>query len=103
MLDALTRQLPQNIAAEQSLLGSLLQNNKALDRCPGLKPEHFADPIHGRIFAEIERMVRAGRLVDAVTLKTLLENTGALDDIGGTAYLAQLLSAMVGIINAAEY
>ncbi len=66
-------------------------------------PEHFADPIHGRIFAAIARRVEAGQLADAVTLKAEFEHSGVLDEVGGTAYLAQLLSAMVGIINAGEY
>ena len=38
-----------------------------------------------------------------VTLKAEFEHSGILDEVGGTAYLAQLLSAMVGIINAGEY
>jgi replicative DNA helicase len=95
---------PSNLAAEQALLGALLANNKAYERVSDfLLPDHFADPIHGRIFAAIARRVDAGRLADAVTLKAEFEHTGVLEEVGGTAYLAQLLSAMVGIINAGEY
>ena len=68
-----------------------------------LAPEHFADPIHGRIFQAIVRRVEAGQLADAVTLKAEFEHSGVLEEVGGTAYLAQLLTAMVGIINAGEY
>src|SRR5208283_1605603 len=42
-------------------------------------------------------------LADAVTLKAEFEHSGVLDEVGGTTYLAQLLGAMVGIINAGEY
>lgn len=95
---------PQNIAAEQALLGALLANNKAFERVSDfLLPEHFVDPVHGRIFAAIARRIEAGQLADAVTLKAELEHASALEEVGGTAYLAQLLSAMVGIINAGEY
>jgi replicative DNA helicase len=94
---------PSNPQAEQALLGALLANNKVMDLCEGLEPEHFNDPIHGRIFAEIRTLVGAGRLADAVTLKATFENAGVLDEVGGTAYLAKLLTAMVGILNAGEY
>ena len=93
-----------NLEAEQALLGALLANNKAYERVSEfLAPEHFADPIHGRIFRAIQRRVEAGQLADAVTLRAEFEHSGLLDEVGGPAYLAQLLSAMVGIINAGEY
>jgi replicative DNA helicase len=95
---------PSNQRAEQALLGALLANNKAYERVSEfLAPEHFADPIHGRIFQAIVRRVEAGQLADAVTLKAEFEHSGVLEEVGGTSYLAQLLTAMVGIINAGEY
>ena len=95
---------PSNLAAEQALLGALLANNKAFERVGEyLAPEHFADPVHGRIFQAIKRRVEAGQLADAVTLRAEFEHSGLLDEVGGPAYLAQLLSAMVGVINAGEY
>jgi replicative DNA helicase len=104
LLGSALREPPHNIAAEQALLGALLANNRAFDRVGHfLREEHFADAIHGRIFAAIAQRIEAGRLVDAVTLKAEFEHTGVLDAAGGTQYLAQLLGAMVGIINAGEY
>lgn len=98
------RALPMNLQAEQALLGAILANNKALHRVLSfLRPEHFADPVNGRIYREVTRLILRGNLADAVTLKGSFENNGILDDVGGTAYLAQLLTAMVGIINAGEY
>lgn len=94
---------PSNIQAEQAFLGALLANNKVADRCGALEAEHFADPINGRIYAEARRLIDAGRLADAVTLKSAFEHAGVLEEVGGTAYLAQLLSAMVGIANAGDY
>ncbi len=95
---------PSNLAAEQALLGALLANNKAFEKVADfLAAEHFADPVHGRIFSTIARRIEAGQLADVVTLKAELEHADALAEVGGTAYLAQLLAAMVGIINAAEY
>ncbi len=95
---------PSNVQAEQALLGALLANNRAYERVSEfLIAEHFADPIHGRIYQSIARRIEAGQLADAVTLKAEFEHSGVLDEVGGTAYLAQLLTAMVGIINAGEY
>src|ERR1700760_2348583 len=98
------RQPPANERAEQALLGALLANNRAYERVSEfLLPEHFVDPIHGRIFQAIVRRVEGGQLADAVTLKAEFEHSGVLEEVGGVAYLAQLLTAMVGIINAGEY
>jgi replicative DNA helicase len=95
---------PANLQAEQALLGALLANNRAYDRVAEfLLPDHFADPVHGRIFQAIARRVEAGNLADAITLKAEFEHGVVLDEVGGVAYLGQLLSAMVGIINAGEY
>ncbi len=95
---------PANMQAEQALLGALLANNRAYERVSEfLIPEHFADPVHGRIYQAIARRVDAGQLADAITLKAEFEHSDALTEVGGIAYLGQLLSAMVGIINAGEY
>ena len=98
------RMPPSNDRAEMALLGALLANNKAFERVSDfLAAEHFADPVHGRIFEAIRRRVEGGQLADAITLKAEFEHSGALDEVGGTGYFAQLLTAMVGIINAGEY
>jgi len=98
------RHPPSNDRAEMALLGALLANNKAYERVSEfLAPEHFIDPVHGRIYQAIVRRVEAGQLADAITLKAEFEHSGLLDEVGGTAYFAQLLTSMVGIINAGEY
>ena len=94
---------PASLEAEQAVLGALLVNNKALDRMPGLEAHHFADGVHGLIFTAIRRRIDAGRLADAVVMRQELEHTPALDEVGGAAYLAQLVGCMVGIVNAGEY
>ena len=95
---------PSNDRAEMALLGALLANNKAYERVAEfLIPDHFTDPVHGRIYQAIIRRVEAGQLADAVTMRAEFEHSGLLDEVGGTAYFAQLLTSMVGIINAGEY
>ena len=99
-----TRLPPASMEAEQALLGALLANNKAYERVSEfLEAEHFVDAVHGRIYAAIRRRVENGQLADAVTLRHEFEHTGALAEVGGPAYLTQLLTAMVGIVNAGEY
>jgi hypothetical protein len=86
---------PSNVQAEQALLGALLANNKAYERVSEfLAPEHFADPIHGRIYQAISRRVEAGQLADAVTLKAEFGYAAGILKVGGTACLTQLLTAM---------
>lgn len=95
---------PSNLQAEQALLGAILANNKAFHAVAEfLSPVHFADSVHGQIFKVIARGIGAGRLMDGVVLRGEFEHSGVLEEVGGTAYLAQLLSSMVGIINAREY
>jgi len=104
MLGLSHRMPPANLPAEQALLGALLANNRAYERVSEfLAAEHFADAVHGRIFRAIQRRVEAGQLADVVTLRPEFEHSGLLDEVGGPAYLAQLLTAMIGIINAGEY
>jgi replicative DNA helicase len=98
------RMPPANIQAEQALLGAVLANNAAYERVSDfLLPEHFAEPIHGEVYRAISRRIESGQLADAVTLRVEFEANGVLDQVGGTEFLAGLLVAMVGIINAGEY
>lgn len=98
------RSPPSNIPAECALLGALLSNPKAYDQVSTfLRPEMYADPINGRIHQAIGRRIEAGQVADAVTLKTDFEHTGILQEVGGTPYLAKLLTAMVSINTAGDY
>ncbi|CAA7614935.1 replicative DNA helicase [Magnetospirillum sp. UT-4] len=95
---------PHNFEAEQALLGALLLNNRAFEKVAEfLRPEHFAEPAHGRIFAACAKLVERGQIANPVTLKTYFESDGGLAEIGGTAYLAQLANSVVSIINAEDY
>jgi replicative DNA helicase len=94
---------PANLQAEQALLGAILANNKAFTFVSGfLHPEHFFDPLHAAVYAECARRILRGHLVDAVSLKDAFPSHFPTQQ-EGNAYVAGLLSAMVGIVNAAEY
>ncbi|HSV29869.1 MAG TPA: DnaB-like helicase N-terminal domain-containing protein, partial [Candidatus Omnitrophota bacterium] len=95
---------PHNFEAEQALLGAILLNNRSLEKVAEfLRPEHFADPVHGRIFAACAKLIDKGQIANPVTLKTYFEQDGGLAEIGGTQYLAQLANSVVSIINAEDY
>jgi replicative DNA helicase len=95
---------PHNYEAEQALLGAILLNNRAFEKISEfLRPEHFAEPAHGRVFAACGKLIERGQIANPVTLKTFFESDGGLAEIGGTPYLAQLANAVVSIINAEDY
>lgn len=99
-----TSKLPQNLEAEQALLGALLANNKAFEKVSEfLKPEHFADPIHAKIFNVISKLITKGHIADVITLKNYFEQEGGLDEVGGYKYLVQLADSSSPLTNAEYY
>ena len=97
-------QPPANTEAEQALLGAILINNAAYGRVAEfLLPEHFGNAVHGRIYAAAGKLIERGQIANPVTLKNLFDQDGALLEIGGAQYLAQLAEAAVTIINAEHY
>src|SRR6202049_4857484 len=95
---------PHNTEAEQALLAAILANNPPFHRVSEfLLPDHFAEGVHGRIFAAIAKLIERGQIANPVTLKNLFDQDGALTEIGGAQYLARLATSMVTIINAGDY
>ncbi|HXW20810.1 MAG TPA: replicative DNA helicase [Roseiarcus sp.] len=101
--DAAYRAAPQNIEAEQALLGAILINNDAFDRVSDfLKPEHFAHEFHRRTYEIAGALIRAGKLASPITVKTFLGE----HDLGGITvpqYLSRLAAEATTIINAHDY
>ena len=95
--------VPQNIEAEQALLGAILINNDAFGRVSEfLKPEHFSEEIHRRVYDVASQLIRAGKVATPITLKTFLGDA----DLGGMTipqYLARLAAEATAIINAEDY
>jgi replicative DNA helicase len=90
------RSPPANFEAEQALLGAILVNNSAWPQASEtVKAEHFADPLHGRLFEMLGRLLERGQIVSAFTLKAYAESDEGLKAAGGGAYLARLMGASV--------
>ncbi|TCD14292.1 replicative DNA helicase [Oricola cellulosilytica] len=100
----LYREAPNNIEAEQALLGAILINNDAFYRVSDfLKPEHFYEPLHRQIYAVAADQIRMGKISNPVTIKTFLPAEEKLGDITVAQYLARLAAEAVTIINAEDY
>ena len=98
------RTQPHNIEAEQALLGAILINNEAYHRVSEyLRPEHFYEPVHGRLFAAMVRLIERGQLADHLTLKVAFDEDEALRELDGAQYLGRLARAAETIINAGDY
>ncbi len=82
-------QLPNNIEAEQAILGSLLVSNEIYDEIsPFIKSNNFFDPMHEKIFAAIEKLIFSGMLANPITLKNYFENEK--DDLNIPDYLIKI-------------
>ena len=96
--------LPQNVEAEAALLGALMIDNRLVEDVQlKLRPDHFFEPLHGRIYEAILRMTDANRVANPVTLKPMFETDEAMKEVGGPAYLAQLTGSGAAIIGARDF
>ena len=95
---------PHNVEAEQALLGAILMNNDAAQRVTDfLKPTHFYEPVHGRIYEVALALIDRGQVADAVTAKHYFEADGALEQIGGAQYLAHLAASATSMMSVEHY
>jgi len=99
------RHVPYDIDVEQALLGAILADNRAMERASALiKPEHFYDPLHGRIFETMSQMIeRGGVVVTPLTLHATMKADPGVIETGGQAYFEALKSAAPAIPNVRDY
>lgn len=85
---------PQNIEAEQSLLGALLIDKDAVvEVAELLTPDHFyRSEQHGHIFNSILELFEKREPIDLITVTEKLKQKGVLDRVGGPAYLTELVN-----------
>ena len=103
-LTTLERLPPQNLEAEQAVLGSMLLEEEAVVQATELLEEAaFYRDGHRKIFAALLSLYKAHVAVDLVTLTDELKKRGALEDVGGPSYLATLTSVVPTAANAEHY
>ncbi len=96
--------LPHNIEAEGALLGALMIDNRlAEDIQLKLRPEHFFETLHGRIYEQILRLLDRNMIANPVTLRPLFEADEEMKEVGGPAYLAKLTGSGAAIIGARDF
>src|SRR5574337_234868 len=84
---------PQNIEAEQMVLGAILIENDAINKVVELlSPDDFYKDAHRRIFTAMIDMFESGEAIDLVTLPDALRGKTGLEAVGGASYLAFLVS-----------
>lgn len=97
-------QPPQDLAAEQCVLGGMLLSDKAItDAAAILTADDFYRPNHATIFDAIVTLVGAGEPVDPVTVGDKLRHTGLIEKVGGAPYLLTLYQSPPNAANAGYY
>ncbi len=83
---------PQNLEAEQSVLGAILLENTAMAKAMELLTEdNFYRTAHRKIYQAMLELSELGEVIDQITLTERLKSQGELESVGGAAYLAELV------------
>jgi replicative DNA helicase len=101
---AFDRTPPQDVAAEQCVLGGMLLSKDAIaDVIEILRAADFYRPTHTTVFEAILDLYGRGEPADPITVAAALADSGALAKVGGASYLHTLISAVPTAANAAYY
>lgn len=100
----LEREPQCNIEAEQLLLGSIITNNEALNQVADfLKPSHFYESIHGKIYDAASNILDRGMSASVISLDSMLLKDQVYVEAGGKEYLARLVSSSISVINHVDH
>lgn len=95
---------PHSVEAEQSVLGSLMLDNRTFDKIVDKLKEHdFYQSHHRTIFRILSELSRRNSPFDVLTVSDALKNIGELDNIGGELYLFELAKNTPSVANATAY
>ena len=96
----LLRKPPQNLDAEQSILGAILLENTSIDKALELvMPDDFYKEAHRKIFLAMLELADHGEAIDLITLPETLRKKEELDKAGGLSYISGLLSSIPNAAN----
>ena len=97
-----SEELPNNIEAEQSVIGSILLTNEIFDDISLIiSSKNFYDPIHKKIFEALEKLIYGGQLANPITLKNYFETEK--DDLNIPEYLVKITKFSSSSRQAIEY
>lgn len=104
MSTTLERMPPQNLEAEQSVLGSMLIENESIVKVAEmLKPEDFYRDAHRHVFDAVLHLCDKGEAVDLVTVSDRLRQQGLLESVGGLSYITALTNIVPTAANVEHY
>ena len=96
------KELPNNIEAEQSVIGSILVTNEIFDEISTIiSNNNFYDPMHQKIYNAIENLIYKGMLANPITLKNYFEDEK--DDLDVPEYLVKITKFSTSVRQAIEY
>ncbi len=96
------KESPNNIEAEQSVIGSILVTNEIFDEISTIiSSVNFYDPMHQKIYNAIENLIYKGMLANPITLKNYFKNED--DDISIPEYLVKITKFSTSLRQAIEY
>ena len=96
------KELPNNIEAEQAVIGSILVTNEIFDEVNTIISNiNFYDPMHQKVFDAIENMIYKGMLANPITLKNYFENEN--DELNVPEYLVKITKFSTSVRQAIEY
>ncbi len=96
--------IPQNIEAEQAVLGSMFLSKYALEKClESLSSDLFYLDSHSKIFTVIKELGENNQAVDMMTVTENLKKRKWLDQIGGIEYLTTIAKSVPTAVNVGEY
>jgi len=86
---------PQNLEAEESVLGALMIDNAAIFKVADiLSVEDFYKPAHAKVYSVMMKLFEKSTPIDILSVKTKLEEAGAFQDIGGSSFLTKLMESV---------
>mgnify|MGYP000023240331 CR=1 FL=1 len=102
VLKSKAEELPNNIEAEQSVIGSILLTNEIFDEVSLIvSSKNFYDPIHKKIFEALEKLIYGGLLANPITLKNYFEKEK--DELNIPEYLVKITKFSSSSRQALEY
>ncbi|HCE00744.1 MAG TPA: replicative DNA helicase, partial [Armatimonadetes bacterium] len=94
----------RSLEAEMGVLGSMLLSARAAEEVAGLlSEEDFYQPAHQEVYRAMLQLIRSGKAVDILTLRSELEARGTLQQVGGVDYLVQVMESVPSAANAVPY
>ncbi len=95
---------PQNLEAEQSVLGALLLDKNAIINVADiLQPQDFYKPAHERIYEAIRELYEKQEPIDLLSLTSLLKEKAILKEVGNQSYLSELVNSVPSAAHVIHY